>query len=255
MDRIAEGFALAEAPVVSAEGVLFVSDVLHGGVRCFDSAGRELAPLLERRRGIGGMAVRSDDNIIVSGRDLSTVRPDGAMTVVAELLDGGTGFNDLAIASDGTVVAGMLTCHPMSGGPLTAGVLVLVDPLGATTSAPLPFAWPNGIGFSRASDRVFVADFDSGVLFESRWTGRSADLSFEPWWRSPTGDADGLTVTMDGHVFVAGGSGGSVLVVSPDGELVEQIDVPYYFVSSCCFWGNEATLAITTGTGVFVQQM
>lgn len=232
-----------------------VSDVLQGGVRRFDSAGHELAPLLERRRGIGGMVVRGDDNVIVSGRDLSAVGRDGATAVVAELLDGGTGFNDLAIAPDGTIVAGMLTCHPISGGQLTPGILVLVDPSGGTASVPLPFAWPNGIGFSPEGDRMFVADFDAGVVYATRWTVAPTDLSFEPWWRSPTGDADGLAVAADGRMFIAGGSGGAVLVVDPDGSFAGQIDVPDDFVSSCCFWGTESTLAITTGTGVFVHEL
>ena len=120
---------------------------------------------------------------------------------------------------------------------------------------PLPFAWPNGIGFSPERDRMFVADFDTGVVYASPWTGAPAGLSFEPWWQSPTGDADGLAVAMDGRVFVAGGAGGAVLIVDPDGQLVEQIDVPDDFVSSCCFWGTESTLAITTGAGLFVHDL
>lgn len=253
MRRIADGFALAEAPVVTNDDVLLVSDVLDGGVRRFDADGSELPALIDRRRGIGGMAQLASGEVLLSGRDLSVVHDDGTSTVLCDLLEGGTGFNDLAVDADGHVIAGMLTCHPMSEGALTAGVVVQVAADGTVRSASLPFGWPNGIGFSPCQDQLYLADFHTGVVHRSVWTGSVDDLALEPWVTSPSGDADGLVVTSGGDVLVAAGAGGSVLRYSPAGQLLETLDVPDDFVSSCCLWPGRDRLVVTTGTGVFLH--
>lgn len=255
MERIASGFSLAEAPVVTTDGVVLVSDVLGGGVRRFDADGRELEPLLERRRGIGGMGQRADGSVVVSGRDLSLVAPDGGLVVLSEALDGGTGYNDLVIAADDSILAGMLTCQPFSGDDLTPGVLVAVAADGSRSSAPLPFCWPNGIGFSPGGDLLYFADYASGVVYRSAWTGHVSELELQPWITSPTGDADGLAVDDDGQVWVAGGTGRNILRYEPTGALAGEVEVPDDFVSSCCFWPGRHRLVITTGTGVFVHDL
>ncbi len=255
MERIGSGFALAEAPVVTSDEVLLVSDVLGGGVRRFDRDGGELTPLLDRRRGIGGMAIDSGGSVVVSGRDLSTVGDDGELLTIAEMLHGGTGYNDLARTPEGSILAGMLTCHPMSGGDLTPGVLMLVDGDGDVSSTPLPFPWPNGIGFSPNGDELLIADFDAGVVHHSAWDGRLESVELRPWAASPTGDTDGLAVADDGFVWIAGGAGGVVLVCDPGGAIVQQVAVPDDFVSSCCFWPATNQLVVTTGTGVFLHDL
>lgn len=255
MERIASGFSLAEAPLVTSDDVLLVSDALGGGVRRFDSGGGELEPLLERRRGIGGMGQRDDGSIVVSGRDLSLVAPDGDLTVLSETLEGGTGYNDLVIAPDGSVLAGMLTCQPFAGEQLTPGVVVAVAADGSRSSARLPFCWPNGVGFSPAGDLLYFADYAGGAVYRSEWTGDLSELALEPWVTSPSGDADGLAVDGDGTVWVAGGAGRSILRYAPTGALVDEFPVPDDFVSSCSFWPGRRRLVITTGTGLFFHDL
>jgi sugar lactone lactonase YvrE len=255
VERIGDGFSLAEAPVVTADDVLLVSDVLGGGVRRFAARGRELDPLLDRRRGIGGMAQLPDGSVVVSGRDLSVADSHGTLTVVAEVVDGGTGYNDLTTTVDGTIVAGLLTCHPLAGGALTPGMIVEVRPGGGLASARLPFGWPNGVGFSPDEDVLYLADYASGVVHRSTWTGSVTDLEPEPWITTPSGDADGLAVGTEGDVWVASGVGRTVLRYSGTGHLVEAVEVPDDFVSSCCLWPGTGRLVITTGTGVFLHEL
>ncbi len=250
MEHIADGFALAEGPVITPADELLVSDVLNGGVRRFAADGSELEPLLDRRRGIGGMGIGPGGLAVVSGRDLSRVADDGTLTVLAEQTEGGTGFNDLVVTSSGDVIAGMLTCHPMGGGELTPGALVQIAPAGDRTEVALTISWPNGMGLSPGGDTFYLSDFETGVVHAGAWTGSVADLELEPWFVSPTGDADGLAIDDDGHIWLAGGVGRCILHVDPDADLVERIDVPGDFVSSCCFWPGRDRLVITTGTGV-----
>ncbi len=251
--RLADGFTLAEAPTVDLDGTLLVADVLTGGVRRFDADGRELDPLLTNRRGIGGMGIRADGSVVVSGRNLALADPSGSLSILAELPAGGTGFNDLMTTDDGTVIAGVLTCHPLAGGELTPGLLAIVTPDGDTRFTPLDFCWPNGIGLSPDRETLYVADFHTGVVHSARWDDRTTEPKLEPWVTSPTGDADGLMVGPDGRVWVAGGAGGCLLGYSPSGELVDRIDVPSEFVSSACYWPAASAIAITTGSGVWLN--
>jgi sugar lactone lactonase YvrE len=149
----------------------------------------------------------------------------------------------------------MLTCQPFTGEELTPGVLVTVGIDGRRSSAPLPLSWPNGVGFSPAGDVVYVADFTTGVVHRGEWRGVVDDLELQPWVTSPSGDADGIAVSGDGHVWIATGAGGSLLLVDGSGEPVDRLDVPDDFVSSCCFWPGRDRLVVTTGTGVFLHEL
>lgn len=255
MERIAEGFSLAEAPVVASDGSLLVADVLGGGVRRFDRDGVELSPVVEGRRGIGGMGLLADGRIVMSGRDLSVVDATGTTTVLAGLQSGGTGYNDLTVTAADTVIAGMLTFRPFAGDAPSPGVLVSVDRDGTVATAALPFSWPNGVGFSGSGDAFLIADFATGVVHRSPWTGSITELHLEPWVTSPTGDADGLAVSDAGDAWVAGGAGRNVLRYDTEGTFIGALAVPDDFVSSCCFWPPGDRLAITTGTGLFVHDL
>jgi gluconolactonase len=251
MEQLARGFSLAEAPLV-VDDVLAVSDVLGGGVRRFRADGTEVEPLIEDRHGIGGMGLLSDGGTVVSGRDLTIVRPDGSTEVLAEVPVGGTGFNDILVVDD-SVIAGVLTSRPMAGEPLQPGALLHVERDGTATSAPVSFCWPNGIALGPGGDRLHVADYAEGVVHAGTWTGQLSGLVLEPWFTSPTGDVDGLALDDDGSFWIAGGAGGVVLHVDEHGTEVGQLDVPDDFVSSCCLWPGRSALVVTTGTGVFLH--
>lgn len=254
MKQIADGFSLAEAPTITPDGVLLVSDVIAGGVRRFDAGGDELERLVDGRRGVGGMGLLPGGAVVMSGRDLTAVKGERSAEV-APLLPGGTGYNDLAITADGQVLVGMLTCRPMAGDALTPGVLVGICPDGRRETLGLPFCWPNGIGLNADETRLWFADYATGVVYSSPWAGSVAALELEPWATSPSGEADGIAVADDGSVWVASGSGGSLLRYRDTGDLVETLEVPDEFVSSCCLWPGADRLAITTGTAVFVHDL
>jgi L-arabinonolactonase len=65
------------------------------------------------------------------------------------------------------------------------------------------------------------------------------------------GLADGLTVDVDGCIWLAIWYAGAVHRYSPDGKLIETISVPVSRTSSCTFGGTDMrTLFITTAKGV-----
>jgi sugar lactone lactonase YvrE len=97
---------LLEAPRFGADGGFIYSDVIAGGVyRC--AADGTVSEVLGRRRGIGGIVAHDDGGWVISGRTLVHVCPDGEQREIHDG-DGFTGFNDLGVAPDGSVLAGAL---------------------------------------------------------------------------------------------------------------------------------------------------
>lgn len=261
MERIAAGFALAEAPVWDGDGTLWVSDAIGGGLRGLGLDGSERAVLVPERRGIGGAALHVSGGILVSGRDVALLDRAGEPAVVAGRPDGCTGFNDLAPTPDGGVLVGGLAFRPFAGEAPAPGILLHLSPSGqASVWDRGSIVWPNGIAFSDDGSVVYACDYQGGTVLRSPWTpGQPASL--QPWWESPSGEADGLAVDAHGHVLVALGSGGGIARVDPAGQVDRVIDVPAPFVASCAFAGNglEALVATTAGDrwdqpggGVFV---
>ena len=102
---MASGYGLVEGPTVDADGDLYFSDVIGGGVYRLDAAGG-IETVVPKRRGVGGIALHADGGVVVSGRDIVHVR-DGETRVVFRI-DALPGWNDLCTDSAGRVYAGAL---------------------------------------------------------------------------------------------------------------------------------------------------
>ena len=119
MERIASGYMLAEAPLAAADGGVFFSDALGGGVYRWSPGSGSFEVVIPKRRGVGGMAQHADGGLVVSGRDVSIVRNGETTLLYAD--EGAAGFNDLTTDPDGRVVAGALRFNPFAGEQLGDG--------------------------------------------------------------------------------------------------------------------------------------
>src|SRR5215208_520507 len=146
MERIASGYALAEAPLIGPDHALYFSDAVAGGVYRWDDATGEVETVIERRRGIGGMAVHAGGGLVVSGRDLSRFHEDAADVLYAD--ETAAGFNDLTVDPDGRLVAGVLRFNAFAGEEAVPGEFVRVDGGDAGTIVVPAIEWVNGCGFS-----------------------------------------------------------------------------------------------------------
>ena len=240
---IAEGFGLAEAPLWDGEALLF-SDAVFGGVKRLAADGR-VEEVLQKRRGIGGMALHADGGLIVTGRDVLHVRPDGEQLELLGRQPGFSGYNDLGTLADGTLIVGALRFNPMQGETPEPSAIVALRPGDDhpdTTELPV-IAWPNGIACAPDGETFYLADFAEGRIWRD---------AHEAWARSPSEQADGIAVDLEGGVWVALGAGAAIARFTPDGELDQTIDVPGAdFVSSLCFGGPVLDdLYVTTRTAV-----
>jgi gluconolactonase len=245
VDILASGFALAEAPVVDAHGTVYVSDALVGGVRVIHADGSEQT-LLPDRRGIGGMALHANGDLLVSGRDVVAIDPaaaDGRHTIRTVLADpGARGFNDMGAGPRGELLCGVLRYRPLRGEPPVPGALRVKRDADDVFDLDGSVLWPNGVAVGLGW--LYLSDFATGTVLRARW-GRDGEL--QPWWSSPSGQADGLALDEQGAVLVALGSGGGVARVLPDGSTDTVLDVPAPFAAGVCFRGdNPDRLVVTT---------
>ncbi len=242
LEVVATGFGLAEAPVWDGSTLLF-SDAVFGGVKRIAADGR-VEEVLSKRRAIGGMALHADGGLIVSGRDVQMIRPDGEQVELLGRQPGFAGYNDLGTLADGTLIVGALRFNPMEGQTPEPGAIVTMRPGDDhpdTTELPL-VTWPNGIACGPDGETFYMADFGDGYVWRD---------AHEAWARSPSEQADGLAVDEEGGVWVATGAGGSVVRIV-EGDVERTLEVPGAdFVSSLCFGGEDLRdLYLTVRTGV-----
>lgn len=125
--------------------------------------------------------------------------------------------------------------------------------------AVFPMYEPNGIGLSPDGARLYVSETETGRVYvydvtapgELAGGGKRGNfgklLCALPGLRR----CDSLAVEANGNVCVATVGSGCISVISPDGELLEQVAMPDPFISNICFGGPDLSTAYLTlsGTG------
>lgn len=247
LEVLASGYQLVEAPRVDAGGRVWFTDVLGGGVhRWSDGVGDNgcggpgtVETIVPKRRGVGGMALHADGGVVIGGRDIIHVTPDGTNRTLLSAPDDVTGFNDLCATPTGGIVVGALRFRPFAGEePVPGMFLRLEDGDPAPVEVVQDVLWPNGCGF--IDDRLYVCDYRTGDVVVRDGSEQRVHAT------SPSGEADGLAVDREGGVWIALGSRGGVARIAPDGRIDQIVDGLASFVTSLAFSADGETMYITT---------
>lgn len=247
MERIATGYQLVEAPVATAAGGVVFSDVLGGGVFEWSPATGEVTTVLPRRRGIGGMARHADGGLVMSGRAVAHLAPDGTTRTIHEADDGVVGFNDLTVDPDGRVVVGQLRFRPFAGEQPVSGEFVAVGGGRPPVTVLDDVLWVNGCQFTAAGKTFYGCDVHRGLVLA---VDRGDDGTYRDRRvvvQSPTGVADGMAIDETGALWVALGPSGSVGRFTTHGVLDLEVHTGAAFAASVCFGGPDGRdLFVTT---------
>ena len=250
MQEVATGYGLIEGPVWDPARGLYFSDVLNGGIRLLDRSG-QVSVVLERRRGVGGMALHAAGGLVFGGRDISWSPLDGSegkvLLTAAEAGDG-VGFNDLTTDAAGRIWVGSVAFRVFGGDEPKPGRLHVIDLDGSARTVSDGVLLTNGLGFSPDGRRLLHSDSRRGMV---RVYDVTADGSVGPWraFAAMSGVPDGLKVAADGSVWVADARGGRVAVFEPDGSHRMDLAVPLPMVTSLCFGGEDLRdLYVVTGS-------
>jgi xylono-1,5-lactonase len=252
MEKLVDGYGLIEGPVWDPARGLIFSDVINGGAMCLDRTGK-LSPMIEHRRGMGGMAMHADGGMIVSGRNISHKPADGGATTVLLPDDpdnGRVGFNDLTTDSAGRIYVGSLAFRPVGGDDEPKpGALWCIDLDGSARTVGDDVMLTNGLGFSPDGRKLYHSESLRNVV-RVYDVADNGDLSpHSTFAEIEPGVPDGLAVAEDGSVWVAVAHGSRVDVFNADGSPRDQIPCPLPMVTSLCFGGDDLkTLYVVTGS-------
>ena len=251
MEELATGFGLVEGPTwINDKGLLF-SDVIKGGVYLLDHLNNVL-PIVEHRRGIGGIAIHQENGLIVGGRNIAYKSFTGDKTTILlsnDVTEVALGFNDLTTDSKGRVYVGSVAFKVFSDDEMIPGHLHLIDVDGSVRTISDGVMLTNGLGFSPDGRTLYHADARDAVVrqYEVSPDGNVSD--WKPFVQANNGHPDGLAVAEDGSVWIAMAYGSRVDVFEGSGVLRKSLPVPLPMVTSVCFGGRDLKdLYVVTGS-------
>lgn len=247
--ELVRGYGLVEGPTWDGEGLLF-SDVVHGGLFRL-TAGDRVEPVLQHRRGMGGVALHADGGYVVSGRNVAHKSPTSTTVLLdADPAAGRQSFNDLTADEQGRVYVGSLDTNPLDpDSEVKPGKLHRIELDGTATTLSDDVLLSNGLGFSPDGRTLYHSDSRQGVVWAFDLDAAGEVTGRRPLARFDEGVPDGLAVAEDGAVWVAVAHAGHVAVLDSDGTVRDRVEVPVPMVTSVCFGGRElADLYVVTGS-------
>jgi sugar lactone lactonase YvrE len=226
-----------------------------GGLRWVDMLAGDVLSLgpdgTVERRHVGTVAAalrpRSRGGAVIAvERGFVLEEPDGALTALDELwTDTGVRMNEGGCDPDGRFYCGSMAYDRTPG----AGAVYRLDPDRSTRAVVEHVTISNGLDWSPDGSRAYYNDTETyrvDVFDYDRDAGLSNRRAFVDVPRD-VGRPDGLTVDVEGGVWVALNHSGTVRRFTPAGELDVVVEVPPRQVTACTFGGERLDqLFITT---------
>jgi gluconolactonase len=277
LDKIAEGFQLAEGPVWNPRGgYLLFSDLAANAIYKWTAAsGIEVflrpsgyagaQPYAGENPGSNGLAYDADGRLIIcehGDRRVTRLEPDGSRTVLAERYRGRrlNSPNDLAFNANGD----LYFTDPPYGLPkgfddpakeLPFSGVYRLSAAGELTLLTQELAGANGIAFSPSGKHAYISDTTGDepgwMRYEVKDDGTLANgqrfLTTPGWARKSAGVRDGIKVDRAGNIFATGPGG--VHVFAPEGIHLGSIKVQD---ATNLAWGDDGLmLYITTPAALY----
>lgn len=267
VQKLAGGMKFTEGPVwLPVEKKVVFSDIPNSNLMQWKEG--EGLSVFRKSEQANGNILDLEGRIIScqhAGRNLVRTEKDGSIKVLADKFDGKrfNSPNDVAVRSDGTL---WFTDPPWGltgAGEIPGHWVFKLDPkTGKVEAIVKDLAMPNGIVFSPDETRIYIADTGGNK--------RHPDPAFH---NTPAGihcyevskegvlgkklftikeGSDGMKVDVKGNLYT---THGKVNIYSPNGELLEKIEVPEG-PANICFGGDDyKTLFITARTSLYSVRM
>ena len=283
--EIASGLQFPEGPIAMPDGSVVLVEIKRGTLSRVSPNG-EITMVGDTGGGPNGAAMGPDGKVYVcnnggfqwasaDGMDAPGGQPDDYIggRIQRVDLDTGTvedvytawgdiplrGPNDIVFdAHGGFYFTDLGKTH---GRVVDRGSIYYAKPDGSSIEeVAYPLDHPNGIGLSPDGSRLYIAETITGRIWY--WDIESpGKVRSNPGFGSGGGTLlttltnfqllDSLAVDGDGNVCVATLVSGGITVVSPEGEILEFVEVPGNdtFVTNICFGGDDLRTAYITSSG------
>jgi len=239
-DRVVGSYRFIEAPRVDADGALYFTDLVGGGVHKRSAEGK-MSQFLSARRWIGGLVFNHDGGFVCSGLG-GLVHFNEATGITRPLLTAIDGkpiiaINDIYADDEGSIYGGTVDFASIEQGRAPAtGVFFRLDPPNSLTILRSEVTVSNGIGLSPDRRRLYHSETSVGVWvyeLDDRRGIRSRRL----FAQFP--DSDGLAVDVEGGVWVAALNSGKLIRFAPDGNARQEFELPMREAVSLTFAGTD----------------
>jgi gluconolactonase len=246
-ELIAEGLEFPEGPLVDGEGNLYFSDVRDAKILQYD--GESVSTFAENTGGANGLALHTDGTIYAcqgAGRAIAKFAPDRSMTTVLDSVGGKplNATNDIVIDFNGNI----FFTNPARGDATSS--VVRIRPNGSAAVVATDQKYPNGIATSPDGKTLYVNDLMNGSRIWKYALSEDGEISDgEILVEFGSGFTDGMAVAASGNIYCALHAANKIMVVSPAGEILREINFPKQSgVTNMCFGGPDfKTLYVTLG--------
>lgn len=241
-------------------GELFYTEYSEGRILTWDGeSSREF--WAQEGCGPSGLIETEDNTLLVTCYDSNTLaevdRKGETVQTVEE--DGAgepfSGPNDFTKDSRGGIY--FTASGAYSADAPAEGKVYYITPEGDIQLVAEGIRYSNGLGLTPGGDTLLVAEMlerrvlsfsvqDDGGLEDREVFASTEELSPTSGGPGPLDGPDGLKVSEDGAVYIAQNGTGRVLIVSPDGELEQEVEVPSDHVTNVAFGPSPETLYITS---------
>lgn len=243
------GAGLAECPLwLEPRGMLAWVDIVRHSCHLLDPTSGETW-MFEVPSKIGSAAPAQDGAMLLALEDGLWCRSAGGTLARCASPDmTGVHFNDGKCDPMGRFWVGSRS----SDGSPAKGKLFRLDPDGTLHEMASGFDVPNGLGWSPAADAFYLVDTVPRLLYRYDCDPASGAIGRRRVIQDFAGQAgkpDGLAVDAAGNLWCAMWDGGGILVLSPEGALLDRLPTPCRRPTSCAFGGPERrTLFVTSAS-------
>lgn len=148
--------------------------------------------------------------------------------------------NDLAIAADGTLYASDPNWKEKTG------QLWRIDRDGTTTLLASDMGTTNGIDLSPDGKTLYVNESEQRKIWAFTLTDAKTLADKRLLREFPDHGFDGMRIDIDGNLHATRYGKGTVVVVSPQGEILDEIALPGTKPSNLCFGGPDGRTVYVT---------
>lgn len=258
VEKVATGYSFTEGPAVAPDGRVYFTDQPNDQIHVWDEKDG-VSLWLEGTGRSNGMYFNADGQLLACAdlhNQLVLFDENKQMQVIYEGYDGKhlNGPNDLWIAPNGGIYFSDPYYHrdyweeDHTEAQDSRGVYYL-GPEEKVTKVIDDFTQPNGLIGTPDGKTLYATDINERKIwkYDIQPDGKLTNKTFF----APNG-SDGMTIDHKGNVYL---TMGKVWVYSPEGELIEEIEVPES-PSNVCFGGKKRDiLFITARTSVYTLEM
>lgn len=259
LQKLADGFSFTEGPASDAHGNVFFTDQPNNKILKWSVDGK-LSTFLSPAGRSNGMCFDAQGDLwscADAKNELWRITPAGKVTVFVTNYDGKllNGPNDVWVRPDG----GLYFSDPFykrdywTRGPAeqdVQGVYFLSPDHKTLTRVVADMTKPNGLVGTPDGKTLYIADIGAGQTFAY---DIAADGSLTHKRLFCSMGSDGMTLDMDGNVYL---SGHGVTAFDKTGKQIAHVPVPEDWTGNICFGGaDHKTLFITASKGLYALKM